>query len=286
MVITALHAEELVPVSDEEAPRVVLVHGSMDRLRSFARLGARLPGCHVIVYDRRGYGRSRRAEPLASSVLDHADDLVELLEGRHALAFGHSYGGVVVLAAAQRRSDLITSAIVYEAPMPWFEWWHDAPSPIFRAGADGVDPGDAALGFVEKMVGSERFARMPERFRAELRKDGPAFLAEMRALGSDPPPFDPARILPRVLVVRGGDSAQRHVRGADELVTALPDSELVVVEGAGHGGHISHPDVLADLVHAELAIARSAERRPPARALMRASGRISARDGHQGGQGQ
>jgi pimeloyl-ACP methyl ester carboxylesterase len=247
-----LHVEELPPASGE-GPLVVLVHGSMDRLRSFARLAARLQDCQVIGYDRRGYARSRAAEPLASSVADHAADLVDVLDGRPALVFGHSYGADVVLAVAQERPDLIRSAIVYEAPMPWFEWWQGGASPLFAGGVDAVDAGDAALGFVRRMIGEERYGRMPERFRAELRKDGPAFRAEMRSLRDDPPPFVPAQIGVRVLVVRGSEALERQVRGCDFLVSELPEAELAVIDGAGHGGHLSHPGVLADLIHAELA---------------------------------
>jgi pimeloyl-ACP methyl ester carboxylesterase len=233
---------------------VVLVHGSMDRLRTFARLAARLRDCHLIAYDRRGYGRSRAAEPLACSVADHAADLAAVLDGRTAaLAFGHSYGADVVLALAQEQPDLIRSAIVYEAPMPWFEWWQGGARPLFAGGVDAVDPGDAALGFVRRMIGDERYQRIPERFRAELRKDGPAFRAEMTALRDDPPPFVPAQIGVRVLVARGSEALERQVRGCDFLVSEIPEAELAVVDGAGHGGHLSHPDVLADLVHVELA---------------------------------
>jgi pimeloyl-ACP methyl ester carboxylesterase len=259
-----LHVEQLAPsrtvaagtataAPSVEAPLVVLVHGSMDRLRSFAKLASRLSDCCVVGYDRRGYARSRSANPAAQSLLDHADDLISVLDERPALVLGHSYGADVVLCAAQARPDLVQSAVVYEPPLPWFDWWHTERPSHFRFWLDGADPGEAAEGFVAQMVGPDRYARMPERFRAELRKDGPAFVTEMKALREDPPPFDPANIPVRVLVVRGSESAERHARGTAYLVSELPDGELAILEGAGHGGHLSHPGLLADLVHAELA---------------------------------
>jgi pimeloyl-ACP methyl ester carboxylesterase len=250
-----LHVEQLAPSAapDTEAQRVVLVHGSMDRLRSFAKLAARLNDCSVVGYDRRGYARSRGATPPASSLEDHAADLISVLDGKPALVLGHSYGGDVVLCAAQARPDLVQSAIVYEPPLPWFDWWHGERPSHFRFWLDGMEPGEAAEGFVAQMVGPERYERMPERFRAELRKDGPAFVTEMKALRQDPAPFDPADIPMRVLVVRGSESAERHALGTDYLVSELPDGELAILAGAGHGGHLSHPALLADLVHAELA---------------------------------
>ena len=45
-------------------PVVVLVHGSLDRSDSFARVLRRLDDLHTVVYDRRGYHRSRPALPL------------------------------------------------------------------------------------------------------------------------------------------------------------------------------------------------------------------------------
>jgi len=32
-------------------------------------------------------------------------------------------GGVVALAAAQRRADLVRAVGAFESPMPWLEWW-------------------------------------------------------------------------------------------------------------------------------------------------------------------
>jgi pimeloyl-ACP methyl ester carboxylesterase len=246
-----LHIEELLP-EDDQGSLVVLVHGSMDRLRSFARLAARLRACHVVGYDRRGYARSRGAGPLAHSVGEHALDLVDVLDGRQALLLGHSYGATVALTVAEQRPDLVRSVVAYEPPLPWYEWWHDS-NPAGHLSFDGLDPGDAALAFVHRMVGDERFARMPERFRTELRKDGPAFVAEMGALRDSPAAFNPTQISPRVLVVRGSDTIARQVRGCDLLAAELPDAELAIIAGAGHGGHISHPDALAALVLAEIA---------------------------------
>ena len=42
-------------------PLVVLVHGSLDRSASFARVVRRLDDVHTVVYDRGGYHRSRQA---------------------------------------------------------------------------------------------------------------------------------------------------------------------------------------------------------------------------------
>ena len=54
---------------------------------------------------------------------DQVDDLVEVLDGEPAGAFGHSFGGDVVLAAAADHPELIPTALVWEPPQPWLSWW-------------------------------------------------------------------------------------------------------------------------------------------------------------------
>jgi len=105
--------------SSKDAPFVVLVHGTMDRSTSFHAVMGLLSDCSVLSYDRRGYARSRFAEPPATSLADHVDDLLELIDGRAAVVVGHSYGGDVALAAAERRPDLVRAVGAFESPMPW-----------------------------------------------------------------------------------------------------------------------------------------------------------------------
>jgi pimeloyl-ACP methyl ester carboxylesterase len=86
----------------DDAPLVVLIHGSMDRSAGLLKLSRRLDGAHrVLRYDRRGYGRST-PHPGPFGMADQVADLVALLDGRPAVLFGHSYGGNVALALAAR----------------------------------------------------------------------------------------------------------------------------------------------------------------------------------------
>jgi pimeloyl-ACP methyl ester carboxylesterase len=257
-----LYVREMPPASGADGPLVVLVHGSMDRHRSFLRLRARLSCCHVVIYDRRGYERSRVAGPPASGVADHASDLAGVLAERPAVLLGHSYGGVLALALAAARPDLVRAAVVYEAPMPWTEWW-DAPSaggtgaargPGRRRWAyEGMDEGDAAEAFVRRMIGDRRYERLSPSTRAEMRADGPALVRELTAIRLDPAPFDPASIKVPVVVGRGALTIERHVRGAAFLARSLANAELVVLDGADHGAHLSHSKALAGLVWRALA---------------------------------
>jgi pimeloyl-ACP methyl ester carboxylesterase len=242
-----LHVEEHPPRDGGSGPVVAVVHGSMDRCRTFLRLATRLPEYTVVLYDRRGYQRSREVAPPARGVGDHADDLVRVLHGRPSIVLGHSYGGDVALAAAER-SDAVRAVVVYEPPLAWLDWWQMMGAHPNRPPLGEGEPGDAAESFLRRMVGDRFVDRLAPSARAELRADGQALVTELTALRSEPPPFDPARVTVPVVVARGSEPASRHRQGADWLVAELPDAVLRVVEGAGHGAHLSHPAALADLV--------------------------------------
>ena len=149
------------------APLVACIHGSMDRHASFARLRARLvPTCDVLVYDRRGYAGSRDAEPPAAGMDDHVADLVDLLEGRHAVLFGHSYGGDVALALAERHPELVATAVVFEPPAPWLDFWHAPGTARDRLPWSGTTPEESAERFLRRMIGDRRYERIPAATRA------------------------------------------------------------------------------------------------------------------------
>ncbi len=242
------------PSGGEDAPLVVLVHGSMDRHSSFARVRAELAGsCRVLSYDRRGYGRSREAVPPARGLDDHVADLEALLAGRRATLAGHSYGGTVVLALAARRPGLVASLVAYEPPLSWLEWWptrggrREQPFGASTAA-------EAAEAFVKRMIGAERYARLPASARAELGRDGPALVAELTAIRTDPAPFLPEAVAVPAIVARGGQAAAHQLAATDLLVARMPDARLRVVPGAGHGGHRSHPVEFAALVREAVAL--------------------------------
>ena len=239
-----------------DGPLVVTVHGSMDRHRSFFPLRAQLRDHRVVVYDRRGYFRSRDAHPPARGVEDHAWDLLAVLRGRPAVVVGHSYGGDVALAAAAQ-SPVVRAVVSFEAPLAWLSWWHPPGVPNSILPYASEDPGDAAEAFVRHFVGDERMERLGAAMVADLRADGPAFVTEMTALRRDPPPFDPEGLRVPVVVGRGSESNQRHRQGAAWLLDHLRVAELHVVDGAGHNAHQSHPRDVAALVRRAVELAET-----------------------------
>jgi pimeloyl-ACP methyl ester carboxylesterase len=223
---------------------VVLVHGSMDRASSFARLTSKLPDWTVVAYDRRGYAGSSRTGP-PESFEQQVEDLLEVLEGQSSVTFGHSFGGDVVLAVAAQHPGSIPAALVWEPPQPWLPWW---PSDTAAAGA-GADlpPDDRAEWFMRRMVGDRIWDRLPSSTQAQRRAEGETLEAEMSSLRGGAV-FEAAAVRVPVLVGRGGRSKTHQRRGARELAAALPRGQLVEIPEAEHGAHLSHPQELAALL--------------------------------------
>lgn len=223
---------------------VVLVHGAMDRATSFTRLMARLEDWTVVAYDRRGYARSAHLGP-PDGFSDQVHDLLTVLDGRPAVAFGHSLGADIVLATEGRHPGSITAAVVWEPPQPWMPFW-PSDSTTREAGSE-LGPEDRAEWFMRRMVGDRIWERLPSATRRQRRAEGHTLNAELASLAGEPV-FDPARIRIPVLVGRGGRSRLHQRRAARELAGSLPDAELVEIAEAEHGAHLSHPAEVAALI--------------------------------------
>jgi pimeloyl-ACP methyl ester carboxylesterase len=239
----------------------------MDRSTSFAKLARHLTDLTVVRYDRRGYGHSVLGDGNAAPTIDgHVDDLLGLLGDlgdRPATIVGHSIGGVVALAAAQRSPHVARSVLAYESPMPWADWWPagSAGGQAVEIGADDpVAAGDAAERFMRRIVGDSVWERLPRSTRDQRRAEGLALVAELRSVR---PPASPAydldAITVPVIAAHGTTSAPHHIEAAERLAAALPGARLRVIEGAGHGAHSSHPAEFAALVREAVALASAGE---------------------------
>jgi pimeloyl-ACP methyl ester carboxylesterase len=250
------------------APLVVLVHGSMDRSSGMAGVVRRLEDLRVATYDRRGYGRSRAVKG-PRSIDAHVADVLAVLDGRRAVVFGHSLGGDIALAAAERHPEHVSAVGAFEPPMPWESWWPDgtAGAAAFALGAEGSEPSDldsdaggaavraaedAAESFMRRMIGDRRWERLPAATRADRRAEGPTLVAELGDVQSRAP-FDPAKIEVPVLIACGEHARPQHRRAMAVLAErfgSVPGSvfEHVEVQGVGHGVHFDDPAALAGLV--------------------------------------
>jgi pimeloyl-ACP methyl ester carboxylesterase len=251
--------EHLADDPGRPGPLVVLVHGSLDRAGSFARVTRRLGEFHTVAYDRRGYHRSRAEGLVHDTIEGHVDDLLTVIDGRPSVVVGHSLGGIITLAAALRPDGPgpILAVAAYESPLPWLGPWanRNGVRPTRPSAVSDEDPGDVAERFFRRMVGDTAWDRLPDATRAARRADGAALAAELAAVRVDEPLFDPARLSVPAVFGRGSASLPHHRRSVAWLAEHVPGSELIEIEGAGHGAHLTHPDAFAGMVRT--AVARS-----------------------------
>jgi pimeloyl-ACP methyl ester carboxylesterase len=230
---------------EDDAPRIVLVHGVMDRGASFSRVVGYLYDEVVITYDRRGYAHSMEA-PLSDALDTHVQDLVDVIGDKPAYLIGHSLGGVITLVAAARRPDLVKAVGVYESPMPWLESWPTSTAGA-RTLADDSDPAAAAESFMRYLAGDQAWDTLPMKTQQQRRAEGPALLSDLRMLHIDTPPFEREDVTVPVMVA-GGSITQEHHKQGCEVMAKMFDTEVQWIEGAGHGGHMSHPGPFASFV--------------------------------------
>ena len=245
---------------DPRAPLVVLVHGSLDRAGSFARVTRRLDDLHTVAYDRRGYHRSRGASPVHETFEGHVDDLLSVIDDRPCVVVGHSYGGDIALAAAVRAGGPgpILAVAAFEPPMPWLGTWARRSNAERTADPrpPDEDPALVAERFFRRMVGDSAWDRLPEETKDARRADGTALAAELAAIRVSAPPFDVTLLTVPAVFGRGSESLPHHRASADWLVAHVTGSELVEIAGAAHGAHLTHPDAFAQFVRT--AVARAA----------------------------
>jgi pimeloyl-ACP methyl ester carboxylesterase len=226
------------------APLITLVHGAMDRSAAMVLLSRRLDDQYrVLRYDRRGYARSRDAGgPFTMDA--HVADLVGLLDGRCAVVFGHSYGGNVALALAERHPELVRAVAVYEVPLSWLPWW-----PGRRSGPTAASPEEAAEQFMRRMVGDDQWDALPESTRSARRAEGQTFVDEIADLGAEPP-WHAERIDVPFVAMYGALTREHHRDGCHYLAELLSDQEAIAIEGARHNGPFTHPEAVAAVIRA------------------------------------
>jgi pimeloyl-ACP methyl ester carboxylesterase len=239
-----------------EGPPLVFVHGVAEDSRIWrAQLAGLADEFTVVAWDEPGAGRSCDL-PEGVALADFADGLaalIETLELGPAHVAGLSWGGTVVLELYRRHPGLVATLIMIDTYAGW-------------KGSLPVGEVRARLAGVRRML-----AAPPEDFDPALpglfAGDPPATSVPLlAAIGADVRPAtlghelaimaetDLSDLLPSIavptLLIWGHMDVRSPLSIARQFEEAIPETELCVIEGAGHLCHLEQPDQVNDAVRA------------------------------------
>ena len=247
-----------------KGPSLVLVHGASADHTTFRVVGpllARQFSVHAI--DRRGRGASGDALPYA--IEREFEDIATIASvlaaetGAPVDVAGHSYGGRCALGAASLTDD-IRRVVCYEgAPTPPDAQYGDADVLDEMRALDAAgDPAGVLSTFMARVVGMD--IEGLERYRAdpvwplrvaaahtivrELESESTSADAGLEAL---------ARVRQPVLQLLGGESRPEFGAATRALDARLADGRVVVIPGARHAAHHTHPEQFVAAVRTFLA---------------------------------
>lgn len=237
----------------EDGPLVVLVHGTPDRRNAFRRVAAHLPDYRLLTYDRRGYGESASLPP-ATTLVQHAHDLLAIIGDRRVVAVGHSFGGNAVIQAAMIDPARFHAVGLWESSMCWLPGWPQDHIDGVRAMAETPDPRELGERINRGMLG-DAWDRLDDAGRELRRVEGIAFALDMSFLLSRP--FDLGELEVPFVHGVGTDTIVPHAVGAP-LIAKESGVEPLVYEGLAHLAHTQAPETWASFVRAVVAAVRRA----------------------------
>ncbi len=241
----------------------MLVHGASADHTTFRVVGPLLAASFAVhAIDRRGRGASGDAP--AYAVEREFEDVAAVADalaagsGAAVDVFGHSYGGRCALGAAVL-TDSIRRVVSYEgAPTPPGSSYH--PAGVERRLRERLAAGDrdgALAAFLTEVVGmsaADLAAYQADPIWPVRAAAAGTILRELEAEA------DPAASLDRlgavrqpVLQILGGASLPVFREATVALDSRLADGHVVVIDGARHAAHHTHPHEVVRAVKAFLA---------------------------------
>jgi pimeloyl-ACP methyl ester carboxylesterase len=251
-VLRHVASPDAVPIACEvsgEGPALVLVHGAGAARSGFDLLRPLLePRFTVTALDRRGRGDSGDGGSPYSIDREFADVAAVVSQaGEGALLFGHSFGALVAAGAAARLPEL-ERLVLYEPPMggvladqAWIE--------RFEVRLDGGDRPAAMREFMRDVGGytqAEIDALQETPAWAQRLAAAPTVPRELRAeLALTLDSLELASLSASCLMLLGSESPQWAHDSTDAYAAALADVRVHPLEGHGHGGAVSGPELVA-----------------------------------------
>jgi len=240
-------------LADRRAPAVVFAHGSGGNALSWWQQVPHFAARHrVVVFDHRGFGRSRCA-PDAIDPKHFAADLAAILDAagiERAALVCQSMGGWTGLPFALAHPERAAALVLAGTP-------GGLATPAIAADSVGVPQRIAERGFLGMALGRSFAERDPTRaFLYEQiaalnpPETLPAILRRLGALRIEPAAVAVLRVPTRVVI--GTEDAFFSVDGMREVADAIPGARLDVLPGVGHSAYFESPADFNALVGAFL----------------------------------
>ncbi len=247
-------------------PAVILIHGLPGTAEDFDLVTRLLPGRRTIAIDRPGYGFSTGGYFPFPRQLQAVQELIERLHLRRPILVGHSYGGAISLAFAERHPGEVRGLVLVDAPTTCTRISGFARTqarlvkvmelPVLSQIAD-VTFSQLVRKLSAEAVDSEAFSPAPvdsvqlRRALAINMKHGnlEAWAGEILAADGAIEGVDRglrATHVPAV-VIQGEQDELVFPRCGRRLAAELPDARLEMVSG-GHMAIYTHPQVVAAAV--------------------------------------
>jgi len=246
---------------------VICIHASASSSAQWRPLIDRLAGrFRTLAVDLYGSGRS--PDWPGDRPLQLADE-VALLEpvlavpGARFHLIGHSYGGAVALKVALAHPGRVASLVLFEPVLFSLLMAADPDDPAAReidavrsdtsAAADGGDLPAAGARFVDYWMGAGAWAAMPEARRLTVAAAMRKIKGQWHAAFEEPAPlpaFAAVDVLTLCLV--GADSPASSRAVSRLLAKTLSRASEVELDGVGHMGPVTHPDLVNTLIEQHL----------------------------------
>jgi pimeloyl-ACP methyl ester carboxylesterase len=216
----------------------------------------------VVLFDLRGCGRSSRDLPddayQPDLCVEDIARLVEWLGSGPVDLLGFSYGGQLAMLLAEGHPHLIDRLILASTTAYPDTAKYLSQCEEYRRRAADVDPActanwaDDAIDDEEKTRRDAMFSAGMDLWNLDLVEDWRAVLADVRFSGCwnpnwlagrlrSPRPADPGQVLRQLgrptMILHGAHDLGFPVQVARDLHTAVPHSELAIINGAAHAAH-------------------------------------------------
>ena len=238
---------------DGVGPALVMIHGmTFDHATAWSRLTPLLSDrFELCAIDRRGRGAS--GDGPAYSFEREIYDVLSVassFDGPVTL-FGHSFGATIAMEAAPLLGNL-RALVLYEPSISSFDPWPQG-----------------SIARMEQLLATGERAELLRVFFCDVMGLESRTFAALRAMRSWPARIESAHTIPRearaddeyvfdpgkftslrvpTLVIAGSESPVGFGPAARAVHAAIPNSQLVVLEGQGHDAAITAPAVLAEAI--------------------------------------